>query len=59
MLLQPANDILYFGQNSVMMCSKYLVIINDPLTFEVTDFPKYFLKFMKLIGPDTAVVFCS
>ena len=38
-----------------MMCSECLVILSDPLTFEVTDIHKYLQIFTKFIGPDIAV----
>ena len=46
---------MYFEKNGVIMWSDHLVIICDPLTFEVMDLHKYFQKFMKFIGFNIAV----
>ena len=42
-------------KKGVIMCSNCLVIINDPLTFEVTDIHKYFQNFTKFIGFNIAI----
>ena len=40
-----------------MMCYDRLVVIEDPLTFEVMDPHKYFQNFTKLTGPINFVKF--
>jgi hypothetical protein len=40
------------------MCSEHLVVISNPLTFEVMDLHKYIQSFTKLIGPAMAVDSC-
>jgi len=54
-LPQPAFELSAFWKQHDMMCSDRLVVIGDPLTFEVMDQHKYFQSFTKFIGPVIAV----